>query len=79
MVVYDRLLKILHFIIIIEKITAEGLAKLFRNNVWKLYVLLENMILDRGPQFATKLIKKLNKILRIEMKLLTNFYLQIDR
>ena len=39
----------LHFVTITEKITAEGLARLFRNNVWKLYVLPESMILDRGP------------------------------
>ena len=36
------------------------------------------MISDRGPQFAAKLIKELNEILRIEIKLLTAFYLQVD-
>ena len=37
LVVYDRFLKMLHFIAITEKITAESLARLFRNNIWKLY------------------------------------------
>jgi len=36
------------------------------------------VISDRGPQFAAKLIKELNEILRIEIKLLTAFYLQVD-
>ena len=41
----------------------------------KLYRLLESIILDRKSQFAVKLTKKLNKILKIEIKLLTVFYL----
>ena len=56
----------------------EGLAQLFRNNMWKLYGLPESVILDRGPQFAVELIKKLNIILGIKMELLTFFYPQTD-
>jgi len=37
------------------------------------------VISDRGPQFAARLIKKLNEILRIETKLSTAFHPQIDR
>jgi len=33
LVVYDRFLKISYFVAMIEKIMAEGLARLFRNNV----------------------------------------------
>ena len=46
--------------------------------MWKLYGLPESVILDRGPQFAVELIKKLNIILGIKMKLLTFFYSQTD-
>jgi len=49
LVVYDRFLKMLHFIAMTEKITAEGLVRLFRDNMWKLYGLPENVILNRGP------------------------------
>ena len=41
-----------YFVATTEKTTAEELAKLFRNNVWKLHRLLESMISDRGLQFA---------------------------
>jgi len=34
--------------------------------------------LDRGPQFTTKLTKELNKMLGIEMRLLTAFHPQTD-
>ena len=33
LVVYDRFLKMSHFVATTEKTTAEGLARLFRNNV----------------------------------------------
>jgi len=58
-----------YFIAMTEKIMVDGLAKLFRENVWKLHRLPKNVISDREPQFVAKLIKMLNKILRIETKL----------
>jgi len=37
------------------------------------------VISDREPQFVIKLTKELNKILGIEIRLSTVFYLQMDR
>jgi len=62
----------------IEKITVKGLAKLFKNTIWKLHRLPESVISDRGLQFAAELIKELNEMLGIETKLLTVFYPQTD-
>jgi len=47
----------------------EGLARLFRDNVWKLHGLPKSMISDKEPQFVAKLMKKLNRIyeLRVEI------------
>ena len=67
-----------HFILTIEKTLAEGLARLFRDNMWKLHGLPESTISDKGPQFIAGLIKKLNKILGIKSKLSTAFYPQTD-
>jgi len=58
--------------------SVEGLARLFRNNVWKLYGLSESIISDRGPQFVAGLMQELNRILGIESKLLTAFHPQTD-
>ena len=79
LVVCDRLSKITHFMTTIERTLVKGLVRLFRDNVWKLYRLSESIISDRGPQFVEKLIKKLNKMLEIEMKLLMVLHLQTDR
>ena len=74
LVVCDRFLKMSHFVVTTEKTIVEGLAKLFRDNMWKLHGLPESVILDRGPQFAAGLTKELNKILGIETKLSTAYH-----
>ena len=48
LVVVDRLTKMVHFISTMEKTSAEGLARLFRDNVWKLHGLPKSIISDRG-------------------------------
>ena len=78
LVIYNRLSKILHFVVVIEETLVEKLARLFKDNMWKLHRLLKSMVLDRRLQFTAKLIKKLNKMLGIETKLLILFYSQTD-
>jgi len=78
LVVCDRFSKMSHFVAMTEKTTAEGLVKLFRDNVWKLHELLESVISDRRPQFAAGLMKELNKMLGIETKLSTAYHLETD-
>ena len=79
LVVCDRFSKMSHFVVTTEKTTAEGLVRLFRDNMWKLHRLLESVISDRGTQFAAGLTKELNKMLGIETKLSTAYHLQTDR
>jgi len=79
LVVCDRLSKMTHFVATIEETLVEGLARQFRNNMWKLHGLLESVISDRGPQFAAELMRKLNKMFGIEMRLSTVFHPQTDR
>jgi len=63
-----------HFVTTIEETSVKRLVRLFRDNIWKLHRLLENVVLDRKPQFVAELTKKLNEMLGIETKLLTLFY-----
>jgi len=68
-----------HFVVTTERMSAEGLVRLFIDNVWKLYRLLEIVVSNRGLQFAVELTKELNRMLGIEMRLSTVFHPQIDR
>jgi len=79
LVVCDRLSKMTHFVATTEGTSVEGLARLFRDNVWKLHGLPESVVSDRGPQFVAKLMKELNKMLGIKTKLSMAFHPQTDR
>jgi len=79
LVVVDRLTKMVHFISTTEKTSAEELARLFRDNVWKLHGLPKSIISDRGPQFVAGIMQELNRMLGIESKLSTAFHPQTDR
>jgi len=68
-----------HFVATIKETTVEGLARLFRDNVWKLHGLPKSVISNRRPQFAAELTKELNKMLEIKTRLLTIFHSQTDR
>jgi len=78
LVVCDRLSKMTHFVATTEGTSAEGLARLFRDNVWKLHGLPESVVSDRGPQFAAELMRELNRMLGIKTKLSTAFHPQTD-
>ena len=79
LVVCNRLSKMAYFVATAEEILVEELAKLFRDNVWKLHRLLKNIVSDRRPQFIAKIMRELNNMLGIVTKLLTSFHSQTDR
>ena len=69
LVVCDQLSKMTHFIATTKGTSAEGLVRLFRDNVWKLHGLPESVISDWSPQFAAELTKELNWMLGIKTKM----------
>jgi len=79
LVVVDKLIKMVYFIPTTEKILAEELARLFRDNVWKLHRLSKSIISNRGLQFTAGLIRELNRMLEIESKISIAFHSQTDK
>ena len=79
LVVCDHFSKMAHFIATMEKTSAEGLAKLFQDHIWKLHRLPESIISDRGVQFMAGMIKELNNLLEIQTKLSMAYHPQTDR
>ena len=74
LVVVDRLTKMVHFIPTTKETSVEDLARLFRDNMWKLHGLPKSIILDRGPQFVAGLMKELNRMLGIKSKISATFH-----
>jgi len=68
-----------HFIPTTEKIIAGRLARLLRDNIWKLHGLPESIISDRGPKFAAGVMRELNAMLGIDSKLSMVFHPQTDK
>jgi len=79
LVVCDQLSKMMHFVATTEGTLAEGLARSFRDNIWKLHGLPESIVLDRELQFAAEITKELNRILEIKMRLSMSYHTQTDR
>ena len=48
LMIYNRLSKMVYFVTTIEKTLVKELARLFRNNIWKLHGLPESIISDRS-------------------------------
>jgi len=67
-----------HFIATTERMSAEGLAKLFQDHVWKLHGLPESVISDRGVQFVVGMMRELNNLLGIQTKLSMAYHSQTD-
>ena len=47
LVVCNRLSKMTHFVATTKRMSAEGLARLFRDNMWKLHGLPKSIVSDR--------------------------------
>ena len=61
-----------------KTVTAEDMAKLLLNNLYKRFGLPDKIISDRGPQFASKAFVVLLKLLRVKSALSTAFHPQTD-
>ena len=79
LVVCDWFSKMAYFIATTKKTLAKELTRLFRDHVWKLHGLPESIISNRGVQFAVEMMKELNKLLGIQIKLSIAYHSQTDR
>src|SRR5882672_2249324 len=78
MVVVDRLSKRTHVIPTTSNFTAAGVAKLFRDHIWKLHGLPEEVISDRGTQFVSNFTRSLSQLLGIRVVASTAYHPQMD-
>ena len=53
LVVADRLTKIAHFIPTTDTVTAERLAELYRDHIWRLHGIPDSVVSDRGSLFTS--------------------------
>ena len=78
MTVVDLVSKRVHFIPMHMTVTAEGAARLFLHQVWKLHGLSKYVVLDHGPQFIAHFTRELYHLLGIKLASSTAWYPQTD-
>ena len=77
-VIVDQFTKIIQLKVITISISSEGIAKIYRDNIWKLYGIPRKIFSDWGPQFALKFIEEFTRVLEMTRQLLIVYYPQTD-
>jgi hypothetical protein len=78
LVVVDRLTKMAHFTPRSKSITAEETTQLIIDGIVRLHGLPEEIVSDRGPQFASKFWRCLFELLGVDIRLSSAFHLETD-
>lgn len=76
--VIDHFTKGIHVISTTDMVDSLTLAQLYLDNVWKLHGLPNSIISNRGPQFASKFTRELQRLLKIKTKLSMAYHPQTN-
>jgi len=59
-------------------ISSEEIAKIYRDNIWKLHGVPKKILSDREPQFASRFMEEFTKALGTKRQLSTAYHSQTD-
>jgi len=59
-------------------ISSEGIAKIYRDKIWKLHGVPRKILSDRGLQFASKFMEEFTKVLGTKRQLSMAYHPQTD-
>jgi len=62
----------------ITNISSEGIAEIYKNEIWKLHGIPRRILSDRGPQFALKFMEELTRVLGMKRQLSTAYHPQTN-
>ena len=79
MVIVDRFTKMIQLKAIITNILLEKIAKIYRDEIWKLHRIPRRILSNRESQFASRFIEELMKALETKRMLLTAYHPQTNR
>ena len=63
MVIVDRFRKMIQLKVMTTNISSEEIAKIYRNKIWKIHGVPKKILSNREPQFASRFMEELMKIL----------------
>ena len=74
----DRFTKMIHLKATTTNVSSKEIAKIYQNEIWKLHGVLRAILSDRGPQFTSRFMKDLMKVLGTRRMLSTAYHPQTD-
>ena len=77
-VIVDQFTKMIQLKATTTNISSEGIAKIYRDNIWKLHRVPRKILSDRRLQFASKFMKEFTKALGTKRQLSMAYHPQID-
>jgi len=60
------------------KISSKGIARIYKDEIWKLHGILKKILSDKEPQFILRFIEELTKALGTKIILSTAYHPQSD-
>ena len=79
LVIVDRFIKMIRLKATMTSLSSEGVAKIYRDEIWKIHGIPKMILSNHGPQFASKFMEDLTRVLGTKRKLFTAYYPQTDR
>ena len=73
-VIIDQFTKMIRLKATTTNISSEGIAKIFRDEIWKLHGIPRKILSNRGPQFALKFMEEFTKALETTRQLSTAYH-----
>ena len=77
-VIIDQFTKMIQLKATTMSILLEEIAKIYRNDIWKLHGVPRKILSDRGPQFASRFMEEFTKVLGMERQLSTVYHPQTN-
>ena len=78
LVIMDRFTKMIRLKTTMTNILLEGIAKIYKDEIWKLHGVPKTILSDRGLQFALKFMEEFTKVLGTKRKLSTAYHPQTN-
>jgi len=78
LVVVDRFSKMIRLIPMTTSIFSSEVARIYRDDIWKMHGIPKKIISNRGPQFALTFMRELCKALGIKREMSTAYHPQTD-
>jgi len=77
-VIVDRFTKMIRLKTTMTNVSLKGIAKIYRDDIWKLHGIPRKILSNRGPQFALKFMEEFTKALGTKRQLSMVYHLQTD-